>query len=274
MKKFLYMLGAIVVFGLIAPGVASAGHFHTKVTPADLKWSDCANLKDWYVNSDEESRKPTPTIDGLQFKGNQLIHRTTDIKLGELKPGSYALATGSDSPDQPSFFSVEVRNTNGAYGTLRWNPTDSKWYITISAGNAGTQATDGTFSHADPVTLLTGKASKWGAFDTATAKVVSFGVGYTNSPPGTKTAVVKSVSFQGGVYLLTCPPPVMPSPSASKSPSASASASAAPPAAGQDSLPVTGARVYSVLGAGAILTTAGIASIWVSRRKRRVEFKS
>jgi LPXTG-motif cell wall-anchored protein len=285
-KKFLRGLATAALFGIalspFAPATAAqAGHFHTQTvtpTPSGPSFETCANLKGWYVNPDETSRKPTATVNGLEFKNNQLIHRATDVQLKNLTEGSYALAAGSDAPDQPSFFSVEVRNGSKAYGTLRWNTTgtfDGKWSITIGAGTGPDgPATDGTFAHDDPVTLLTGKVTKWGAFDPTTAKVVSFGVGYTNSPPGTKTVVVKRVNFKGQ-YDLTCPP-VQPSASASapQSPTPAPSGGGTPSTrpVGQDTLPLTGTKPLYIAGlAGVILILGGSLAIWGRRRKTQFE---
>ena len=169
---------------------------------------NCPGSSDWYVNPDETDRKPERVQAGLKFGPADLVHQETSLAVSALTGGSYSLATGSDEPDQPSFFSVEVRDTTGAYGTLRRD--GSQWSITIGAGTGPDgAATDGTFSGADPAALLAGKVTKWGKF-TSSATVVSFGVGYTKNPPGTKTVTVRSVTFQGKTYPMTCTPPTTP----------------------------------------------------------------
>lgn len=158
----------------------------------------CPGVSGWYVNPDETDRKPETTIDGFTFGPADLIHRETSVPMVNVKPGSFALATGSDTPDQPSFFSVEVRDADtGAYGTLRWD------------GAAWTLVTN-TASHtkAEPIGFV-GVETKWGKL-TAQAKVISFGVGYTKNPPGTKNVTVKSVTFAGQTYRLMCTPPGKP----------------------------------------------------------------
>ena len=170
----------------------------------------CGDGASWYVNGDEDGsdpnqgdRRPFATNDGLVFSPADLIHHATNLPASSLQPGSFVAAP---APDQPSFFSVEVANPSGAYGTLRWN--GAQWSITIGSGGG---ATAGTFSNADPVALLAGRVTKWGAFEPTTDRVFSFGVGYTNSPPGTVTSLVSSISFMGTTYGLSCP--VAPSPS-------------------------------------------------------------
>lgn len=306
MKKFIQMLAASAIFGLAASPfmpatAASAGHFHsqTPATVAELKWSDCANLKNWYVNGDEKDRLPTPQIEGLEFDKSDLIHHAAEVALADLKPGEYKLVKDSDEPDQPSFFSVEVRASTGAYGTLRWNKDAGLWQIVIGAGTGPNgAATAGTFSGADPAALLSDKVTKWGKFD-ATAKVVTFGVGFTLNPPSLNVVHVKSVEFQGKTYPLTCPPPVMPTPSKSPvSPSASGGVyyetcddaphklikgvdpgyrpeldsdgdGIACEARGDkpDTLPVTGSKPYFIAATGAIALFLGIAIVVAFRRK-------
>lgn len=201
MKRMIVILAAALAAGfyLGTPAEATTGH--------GPSFETCGNLKNqWDVNPDEGDRKPTATVAGLKFEGNDLIHHTAEVALADLKGGSYAVASGFSAPDQPTFFSVEVRDpeTKG-YGTLRWDPAAGKWSITIGASATVPDVTAGYFEGSDPVALLTGKVTKWGAFTSAT-RVVSFGVGYTNSPPGTATTVIKSVRFQGKTYWLTCLP--------------------------------------------------------------------
>lgn len=164
----------------------------------------------WYVNLDETSRKPVATDSGLVFSPADLIHHTADLPLASLTSGGFVA-----SPDpSPEFdFSVEVRDVSGAYGTLRWD--GSQWSITIGSGDGPDgPANAGTHTGADPVALLDGKVTKWGEFDAGTTKVVSFGVGYTQSPPGTVETVVSQVIFGGQAISLVKPAPV-PSPSPS-----------------------------------------------------------
>lgn len=285
MRRILATLGlmAAALVGVTTATTASA-------TPLPM----CSG---WYVNPDESSRQPEQLSDGMQFGPADLIHRTVlNLPVASLVPGTYA---ASPAPDQPSFFSVEVRNPSGAYGTLRWNPTTSKWSITIGAGTGpGGAATAGTFEDASPVALLAGKVTKWGAFAPGTDVVVSFGVGYTQSPPGTVTTKVTSVTLQGAAYPTFClpvqssssasasassssKPPTTPPTSASSSASASASATASAstsqtpvpvvPAAG-DRLPTTGAKliVIGAIGVGLVLLGVG-ALLLLKRRDDQIE---
>lgn len=224
----------------------------------------------WYANEDEDKRLPTPGPAGLKFEGNDLIHHAANVAVADLEPGTY---TASPAPDQPSFFSVEVRGPSGAYATLRWSSTGplvGKWTVVIGAGNG---ATEGTFSDADPALLLTGKVTKWGAFSPTTAKVVSFGVGYTNDPPGTVATVVTSVKFQGKDYDLKCAPPA----SSSGSPSASASGTVRPSGSAVATLPITGTSALPYVAAsGGVMLLAGVALlVWLARRNRnRTRFEA
>lgn len=249
------LFGALV---LAAPAAA---------TPAPSA-SAAALCSGWYVNPDEGDRKPTQLDDGMRFEPADLIHRAADLSVADLQPGTYV---ATPAPDQPSFFSVEVRNPSGAYGTLRWNPTTSKWSITIGAGTGPDgAATAGTFDNASPVALLAGKVTKWGAFAPATDTVVSFGVGYTKTPPGTVTTVVKSITFGGKAYALSCKPAPSASASGSASAAPSGSSSATPPPVVVDAqLPVTGVSAPLVAGAGGLLLLVGVAAVVVSRRRLR-----
>lgn len=151
-------------------------------------WDNCANLKGWYVNPDETTRKPEATIAGLKFTTNKLIHHATALDVKDLHPGIF---TAHPAPDQDSFFSVEVSGSDGGYGTLRWNTHTHKWNLVT--GGAFYENT----SAAALVDMPTAHRSH---------HVVSFGVGYTNSPPGTVATVVSSVRFNGKTWPLTCHP--------------------------------------------------------------------
>lgn len=294
-------LRTLAAAAMVAGGILLAAPLAYAEQAPDLTVSAC--LPGWYVNPDETDRKPASTEAGLEFAGDDLVHHAADLPLADLTPGTFV---ASVAPDQPSFFSVEVRNTGGAYGTLRWDTTTEKWVIVIGASADGT-ATAGTFTDADPTVLLTGKITKWGAFDPATAKVVSFGVGYTKSPPGTVPTVVTAVTFAGSTYSLACvvtpstssvvaspSQTVSPSPSPSAtppstSPAASPSGSSLPPSEPATAeptssapvggiipepggkLPLTGVAVPLMGGGGLALLAIGAGLLWYSRR-RRAEF--
>lgn len=243
----------IVAFAYLLVGIQPA-----MATPEPAQTLGDCNVG-WYVNLDEVDRKPTPGPAGLKFEGNDLIHYAKTLPVADLKPGVYS---ADPTPDQASFFSVEVRSGSNAYGTLRWNPTTSKWSITIGPGGA---ATDGTFENADPVALLAGKVTKWGAFDPETNQVVSFGVGYTNSPPGKVATVVTEVVFAGKTYDMKCKGPESPSPSPDAS---SSSPAAAATSVAQPTLPVTGFNAGAVAVIGSALLGLGIGLVLIARRRR------
>lgn len=282
MRKLLATLG-LVAAATVGVTVASTA---TATTPA------LALCSGWYVNPDETSRAPEQLSDGLKFESTDLIHHVVaNLPVASLLPGSYA---ATPAPDQPSFFSVEVRNPSGAYGTLRWNPSAVMWQITIGAGTGpGGPATDGTFSGADPAALLAGKVTKWGAFAAGTDVVVSFGVGYTANPPSTVATKVTSITFQGQASLTYCLPPAS-SPAASSSSSSSkpasatatatvsasssASASASTSASATPSstpivtrpvggLPLTGAPLIAIGGVGVALVLLGGVALWLLKRR-------
>lgn len=220
--------------------------------PAGPSFDNCDNLKGWYVNPDETTRRPIPTVTGLKFEGNDLVHHATSGKVDDLKPGTFV---ASPAPDQPSFFSVEVGEpgTYAGYATLRWNPSTSKWTMVVG----GTQ-----YENASPK-LLVGMVTP-----AKSSNLLSFGVGYTNSPPGKVDTVVSSVTFAGKTWPLTCAP----KPSASAKPSGSASsAPAVVPVGNEDdknSLPVTGDKVTALLLIGGVVVFVGLGALWLSRRKR------
>lgn len=200
---------------------------------------------------------PAPTVGGLKFEGNDLIHHA------------------APAPDQPSFFSVEVYGTDGGYATLRWDVPTSKW-VMVTGGQLYTDA-----SPAALVDLVTPHKSH---------HVVSFGVGYTNSPPGTVPTVVDKVTFGGQDYHLDCKPPVVhpshshPSPSrTTASPTASPTRTSASPTAspiGQPQpttpgrLAQTGFDSATGFSIGGAMVLAGVIGIAASRFRRRRRFEA
>ena len=244
MKTIAALFGLIATLFLAAPAAA---------TPAGPTFETCTNLKGWYVNPDETDRKPTPTVGGLEFAGDDLIHHAAGGTVADLAKGTFV---ASPAPDQPSFFSVEVRNADGTgYATLRWDTTRNKW-VMVTGGQVYENA-----SPAGLVAMTTPAKS---------STLMSFGVGYTKNPPGTVTTVVKSVTFAGKTYDLTCAPAA----SASSSASASSTASAAPSTSTEAtaaSLPVTGAPTGLLLAIGGLVTAAG-AGLFLTARRRRTRF--
>lgn len=213
--------------------------------------SDC--LQGWYVNPDEGGadenqgdRRPTSTEDGLVFVGNQLVHHSpgADILLGDLKPGTFV---ADPAPSLETFFSVEVGGPG--YATLRWSPTRNMWNV------GGTD-----IWNADPSTFVGTKNLS------AESHVLSFGVGYVNTPNNGTETTVSSVTFAGNTYDLTCKPQDKPAPTETETttpPAPDPSSSSEVP-----TLPVTGAPVGDVLTAGLVLVAAGIGALWYSRRRQ------
>jgi len=265
-------------------------------------------LAGWFVNDpDELHRTPTRTNEGFEFEATDLIHHASPaIPLKYLKPGWFV---ATPAPDQPSFFSVEIRDlTTDAYATLRWNKTTAMWDAVLK-GVLVTKATPQEFI---------GLETKWGKI-TAAARVVTFGVGYTNSPAGTVKTTVKTIAFAGKVYTLTCPKPTAsptatptttpsstgspststsvspsttgspsstPSSTQTASPSTSASSSATPSKSSTTTsppsvvplpddntsgrLPTTGASVGGLFLLGCgVVLAGGLLTWWFRKRKRR-----
>ncbi|MCY1139152.1 hypothetical protein OWR29_14230 [Actinoplanes sp. Pm04-4] len=163
-------------------GTTSPTSYPNFTTPS---FANCPNLQGWFVNADETAREPEATAAGLKFEPADLIHRNiSGVTTENLTPGTYV---ASVAPNQPSFFSVEVDEGPGTYGTLRYKPATNTW----------TMVTGGVeYEDADPTVVVT-EAGK-------SHKVVRFGVGFTQNPPGNVTTVVSSVTFKGTTYPLTC----------------------------------------------------------------------
>jgi hypothetical protein len=281
MKKTLAALAAAA--GLFAAGiVVLAGPAQATIVtpPGEPSYAGCQNLNGWYVNPDEADRKPTPGEKGLVFSGDDLIHHAITLSTDTLTSGAY---TASPAPDQPSFFSVEVRDSDGSgYATLRWNASSHLWDMTTGGQ---------TYSNANPTALVLSKGKSKNVF--------SFGVGYTKNPPGTVTTTVASVSFNGQVWKLDCPrfipskpvddtvPPGHPVPSTSAtvttpptvtpsestgSPEPDESSSDDPIVAGaggsEPTLPVTGPRMALAIAGGAVLIGTGVLVLAVTRRRK------
>lgn len=247
------LLGALGILLALAGGLAVPG-------PAAAAPIDNACNTGWYVNEDEKDRKPTQVQGGLRFVGNDLVHHAASGTVADLKPDSfgYTLAAGSASPDQPSFFSVEVGapTTYADYATLRWDTGENLW-VMVRSGVA--------YKHADPAELI-----KMDPKGVRSSNILSFGVGYTDSPSSAVEVTVESVKFKGVTYSMACAPAPTPSASSSASSPASSGSASATPVAGGDvaGLPVTGPKLLATMGVGIGMVVAGALGIWASRRKR------
>lgn len=168
-------------------------------------------VEGWFVNPDEADRTPERTVEGFVFENTDLVHQAAPAGLTtkDLKNGDFH---ATPLPDQESFFSVEVAGPDGKYGTLRWNTKTKMWNLV-----AGGQF----YEHADPDVLVDLPPDK------RSHTVITFGVGYTKSPPGTIKTTVTSVAFMGKAYKLSClKPTTSPTPSTSVSPTVSTSPTA------------------------------------------------
>lgn len=196
--SFAVVAGGTLV--LASPAQAAAGPIYVTV---------CGDSNTWYVNSDEAGadpkqgdRRPLPTRDGLLFYPKDLIHRVLDFQVTpDLAAGIYTTFPGSPAPDLPDFFSIEVWDDPNfaGYATLRWydDGTTKQWEVKpIGDSN--------TYTGTDPKKLLQDHS--------LSIHGRSFGVGYTNSPPGTAVSLVTSISFMTTVYRLLCSIAASPSP--------------------------------------------------------------
>lgn len=283
----LILLGSFVAAG----GVAHANEFPaldtaTSPSASSLIWGSCDHLKAFYVNPDENSpddpdgdRLPTATPDGLTFEGAQLIHHASgELDTDNLVHGTYA---ANPAPDQPSFFSVEVRNADGTgYATLRWNTVTNKWDMTVSGV---------TYSDENPSKLVDLKGKSHHVF--------SFGVGYTAKPKGTVKVLVTSISFHGTTYRLDChlgkptgspthtrpthkpsgPVTTKPTSPATTAPTTrpTSSPSANPTLVGNvgggstgGALAITGPSTPYYVAGGLLILLSGAAIVWVFRRRK------
>ena len=189
---FAFFVGSFAVFVLGSPADAANPSVYVTL---------CGNSTTWYVNPDEWTadtkddgqgdRRPLATSDGLVFSPTDLIHHQLDfIVTPALVAGTFV---ASPTPDIPDFFSIEVVNDDGTgYATLRWNSTSSLWEVTTGGA---------THTDTDPAALLTGLGKSTHAR--------TFGVGYTNAPPGTVTSLVSKISFQGVDYVFACAVPTV-----------------------------------------------------------------
>lgn len=278
--------GVATLLGLIALLMFPAGAQATETNGTAVVWGTCPNLKDWHVNEDETDRQPTPTADGLEFKDNQLIHHAVSMDLKDVKPGDY---TASVTPKNnggsafDDFFSIEVANPSAPvhYGTLRYEATGP---------HAGTWNIGGTSLYS-PVNPTGMELEEFAAGNNRSTNVVSFGVGYPNTPSDGVATVVSSIKFHGTTYPLTCKPEVTTSPTNTSSPTtkptASHSATVKPSTssshpvaggAGQGSdnggaLAITGSNDWAIGGTAAALLIVGGGVFWMTR-KRKVKFSA
>lgn len=300
------ILGAIA---LMIVGTAATLSFSTAASavPAEPEgwkptYQECVTDKGWFVNADEDGnevppsdkvdRRPEAKTTGFEFKDADLIHHKVEgvVKVDDMTTaGTFTVGA---TPDQPSFFSVEVGEAGSyaGYATLRWDATEGKW-IMVTGGQSYKHA-----SASELVKMTTPAKS---------SNVLTFGVGYTLNPKGTVTTVVSKVKFQGKDYSMACSEPVKPTASpTSASPTSSATTpsgvfyktcseaphklykgidagyrleldSDADGIACEDrpdkaSLPVTGTKMPLVLGAAAVLLVGGVGlTLWGRRRKAR-----
>lgn len=204
MPKMIKLSAGVVAAALVG-GLLGVQHARADVTPIPVNSTGSCSAG-WYVNDDgdENTRKPVQTEDGLKFSGNQLAHHAPEqnITLNNLHPGTFQ---ATPAPSLTDFFSVEIANPDGTgYATLRYDAGEDTWSI------GGAIAPAYTGHESNPENFV-GKATKWGVIQ-QTAHVLSFGVGYVRTPATGTETTVKSVTFAGKTYDLTCKPaPFVPS---------------------------------------------------------------
>ena len=269
-KRFLMAASAVIV-GLVTTG-APAFAAETESTP--IKWSDCANLKDWTTPGDETA--PTPTEDGLAFGDKANVYHPASLDLSDVTGGSFEIKD-STGPIKPLLKILTTKpfttiNQVTVDGQVKW------WASAMDASQEGGQ----NKPVAKPSDLIGLDVKPGKAKLTDETVTTAFGVGFGNDTGS--TALVPSLTFQDHKYDFTCKP-VTPttkptattSPSShaggtgTSSPSTSAAAGGAGQADGESGLPVTGAAAGGIAGGAAVLLAAG-AVLFVMARRRKVKF--
>jgi hypothetical protein len=283
-RKFIYtLLGVAVAFltlTLARPAMANefpAWDMKTVTAPGP-SFETCPNLKGFYDNEDEQDRLPVVTEAGLKFSGKQLIHHAVSMDLKDVKPGSYEVSTAPKNNGAAvfdDFFSIEVANTSAPvhYGTLRYE---------LTGPHAGTWNIGGTSLYS-PVNPTGAELEQFATDNNRSTNVISYGVGYPNSPSDGVETVVSSISFHGVKHDLTCKPKptetatskptttVKPKPSASKSSSHAAAPVAGSGGTSGGALAITGSSTRPIVVGGAAVLVVG-AVLFMLTRKRRAKF--
>lgn len=282
MKRTILAAAGCTLGALIGALVLTAPAQATDTSYAPTGSTGCPNATGWYVNQDEngDGNPAADTVDlrpaqkpfGLEFNGPSLIHHATTsntgIKLADVTAGSFSadLKTGV-----LPLFKMETANP---YSTINLTGAGKYWSSRIAPSDLGGQS--------NPVNSAGDLVGKWNY--TTTTVVSTFGVGYAKDTGN--AALVKSITFAGRTYSLTCAPPLQttspgpikkPIPTKSTArPSSSPSSpvavpTAVPPQPPSASLPVTGAPV-ALLVMGAVAVAAIGAGLLIVARRRKVEF--
>lgn len=205
MKRTLGIIGATAIAGI---GVfAFVGTAQATTDPTNP-----CNVQGWYVNPDETEDAPTRTVDGFVFDNKDLIHHATNpLALADVHGGTFE-ATVSGKV----VFKME---TDNPYSTIIQNADGKFWSSRIAVNALG-----GQNNPVATVTDMIGSETKTGNPKyTNDTHVVTFGVGYWDVPGST---VVKSISFHGTKYNLTCK--VEPTKTATATPTATNTATTNP----------------------------------------------
>lgn len=256
--------GALVALPLMLTGPASA------TTTDGPSYETCPNLSGWYVNNDESSDKPAPTADGLLFENKDLIHHATDpIDLADMDK-----VTGSFVATKPGkvLFKVE---TSAPYSSIITDADGKFWSTAMTYDQEGGQGHP-VAKYSD----LLGKPTKPGKPPyTSATNVVTFGIGYAVAEGDT---VVKSITFHGKTYPLTCAAPTQAPTTKTPTPKAT---SASPVAGGIHSssspaptvtLPLTSSEtdphtINWIVWVGVGMFAIGVGAVWATRARRRDE---
>lgn len=274
------IITTLVAGAVLALTGATAAH---AATPWDVPVKDsatCPNATGWGVGEDEKNLIPTQVPEGFQFKDASLVHHLVEkdggLTLAEVRPGSFVadLVDGS--------MPLIKLETTSPYTTINQTPDGKFWATAMTYDQEGGQG-----HPVDTVADLADKPTKDGVppLDAGT-RVRTFGIGYAND--NGNQAVVRSLTFQGKTYALSCSPvteTTKPNPGNSTSApagghpqttrphtTASTSHPVAVPDAGP-SLPVTGAPVALISITAAIVILAGFGLVMLTRR-RRITFKN
>lgn len=252
-------------------------------------YTNCTNLKGWYVNQDETADQPEPTEAGLKFENKDLIHH----QVGGIDLADMDKVAGTFVASKPGkvLFKVE---TTAPYSTIITTADGKFWSTAMTYDQEGGQGHP-VAKYSD----LVGKPTKPGkAQYTSASMVVTFGVGYAVTEGDT---VVSSITFHGTTYDLTChlATTTKPNPGGSSSSTGSpsttkpnttaphSSSSSSSPAGGAvtgtsgtgsaadggGGLPVTGPSIGLLAGGAALIIGTG-AALLLAVRRRKMSFEA
>lgn len=187
-----------MIVALALTAGAGLGVYAALPASAEATASNPCNLSGWYVNDDETAAEPTRTFDGFTFEGKDLIHHKAPSDGIDFADMDHVLYSFTATVANKVVYKME---TSAPYSTIVTNADGKLWSTAMSAEQIGGQS-----NPVEKFTDFLGKPVKPGkvAFS-GTSQVETFGVGYWVEPGAT---VVKSISFHGVTYPLSCKAPI------------------------------------------------------------------